>query len=324
MLNIHFTSEDLIRTRVAAGPDPLWEIVLSLHVLQSRRRASAFDRWSRDVRARIAELGGPGPLPWLIPLVPIATYLPDFLTPAEAAGGLDVGIDAVLSTPPARLRTEIGWLGATRRLPAWAEDLAAGRTRPLVTLGRALRDYHRFALAPYGDKIQERVDIDRRARGQALLDGGPEHLLETLSPQMSWHRPVLEVVYPVERDVHLDGRGLTLTPSFFCQTGPITLADTTLPPVLAYPIARTGFASGAVPAGLSMLLGATRAAVLAAARPGRSTGELAKLLRVSAGTVSYHVSALRDAELVTSRRDANVVVHTTTPLGDRLLRGGGH
>ncbi|WP_344587315.1 winged helix-turn-helix domain-containing protein [Actinomadura vinacea] len=306
---------------MAAAADPMWEIVLSLHILQTRRPAFTLDKWRREVRGRFTDQRRRGQLARLMPLAPIATYMPDFLTPSHAAGNLVEGIDAVLSTPPPRLRREMQRLGAVSRLPAWAGELAAGKSDPLHNLGKALGDYHRFALAPYWHHIQERVDTDRTARGQALLDGGPEHLLETLSPQTSWRRPVLEINYPVDRDLRLDGRGITLLPSFFCQTYPITLADVTLPPVLVYPIAQAGFPSAPTAEGLSALLGATRAAILVATRPGRSTGELAKLLNVSAGTVSYHVSALRDAELVISRRNANMVVHTTTPLGGKLLHG---
>jgi APA family basic amino acid/polyamine antiporter len=35
---MHFSAGDLARTRIADGPDPLWEIVLSIHQLHERRR----------------------------------------------------------------------------------------------------------------------------------------------------------------------------------------------------------------------------------------------------------------------------------------------
>ncbi|GAB3442935.1 winged helix-turn-helix domain-containing protein [Streptomonospora sediminis] len=320
MLRIHFTSEDLIRTRVTPAADPLWEIVLSLHMLQTRPRTLAMEKWSREVRGRIVHRCRPGLLARLVPLAPIASYMPDFLTPSERTGSLGAGVETVMSTPTTRVRREMHQLAAVSRLPAWAGDLAAGKADSLRELGDALGEYHRHALAPYWHRIQERVDTDRAERAQAVLAGGPERLLETLSPQMTWRRPVLEIAYPVDRDLHLDGQGLTLVPSFFCQTYPITLADVTLPPVLAYPIIHAGSPPAPGSDGLSPLLGATRAAVLAAAQPGRSTGELAKLLNISAGTASYHVSALRDAGLVNSHRRANVVVHTATPLGGTLLR----
>ncbi|WP_053170532.1 ArsR/SmtB family transcription factor [Streptomyces sp. SBT349] len=324
MLRIHFTAEDLIRTRVAASADPLWEIVLSLHTLQARHCPRVFQKWSREIRGRIGKHRNPGLLAHLLPLTPIASYRPDFLTPSETIGNLAAGIDAVMSTPPSRLRRELQQLSSISRLPTWSDELAAGKPEQLRVLGSALRDYHQVALAPYWKDIREQVDLDRMARGQILLDGGPERLLETLSPQSSWRRPVLEVRYPVDRSLHLDGRGLMLVPSFFCSTYPITLADTTLPPVLVYPIPQAGFPPDRAHGGLSALLRPTRVAMLIAARPGRSTTGLARLLNMSPSTVSYHASVLRAADLITSRRYANVMLHTTTQLGITLLRGRDH
>ncbi|MFI6201946.1 ArsR family transcriptional regulator, partial [Streptomyces phaeochromogenes] len=54
MLRIHFTSEDLVRTRLACRPDPLWEITASLHRLQSQMGRWAHAAWYRDARAAIA------------------------------------------------------------------------------------------------------------------------------------------------------------------------------------------------------------------------------------------------------------------------------
>ena len=53
----------------------------------------------------------------------------------------------------------------------------------------------------------------------------------------------------------------------------------------------------------------------------RSTTELAERLALSAATTSHHLGALRDAGLVTSRRDGRVVLYVRTPLGDALVAG---
>ncbi len=42
-LSIHFTAEDVARTRLARRPDPLWEIVCSLHRLQTKRGYAAYE-----------------------------------------------------------------------------------------------------------------------------------------------------------------------------------------------------------------------------------------------------------------------------------------
>ncbi|MFG2373832.1 winged helix-turn-helix domain-containing protein [Streptomyces sp. NPDC048504] len=50
-------------------------------------------------------------------------------------------------------------------------------------------------------------------------------------------------------------------------------------------------------------------------------GELTRLTRVSAPTVSRHITALRDARLISSLRFGTSVLHTLTPLGAAPLRG---
>ena len=50
----------------------------------------------------------------------------------------------------------------------------------------------------------------------------------------------------------------------------------------------------------------------------RSTIELAKRLSLSPATASHHLTALRDAGLVTCRREGRSVLYARTPLGDAL------
>jgi DNA-binding transcriptional ArsR family regulator len=73
---------------------------------------------------------------------------------------------------------------------------------------------------------------------------------------------------------------------------------------------------------LADLLGSTRAAVVEAlADRAATTGGLARRLGISAATASEHASVLRAANLVTSERDGNRVVHRLTPLGLALSGG---
>jgi DNA-binding transcriptional ArsR family regulator len=50
----------------------------------------------------------------------------------------------------------------------------------------------------------------------------------------------------------------------------------------------------------------------------RSTSNPFLAQEVSPATASHHLTALRDAGLVTSRRDGRSVLYTRTPLGDAL------
>lgn len=327
MLRIHFTADDVRHVRVARGPDPLWELSLSLHLLQNREAAVVFDPWRREVRAAIARAGLTRAVRMLAVLNPCGGYYPDFLTPGQGQEDLASGVDAVLSTPRADLRTQLERFARKRPLPPWTRDLAAGDPRTLEHLGSAMLRYYEIAVAPYLGRIRGHVAADRAARGAAVLDSGFEGMLAGYSPWMDWGDRRLTAPYPVRADLHLAGRGLVLVPSFFCVRKPITLADRNLPPVVVHPVdLPPGWLPRRDPAetaeqALAELLGATRAAILDSLDSGRTTTELADLMRLSLSTVSRHTAVLREAGVVDSRRRAQSVVHTRTALGDALLEG---
>ncbi|MFK4222585.1 ArsR/SmtB family transcription factor [Streptomyces sp. NPDC019890] len=332
MLRIHFTGDDLAGVRMAARPDVLWETILSFHRLRERRRALAFGEWRSETRARLN-----GETRLLAALVPPRGYFPDFLTPPEGGYGLEAGLEALRATSPGRLHSELA-LAATGRtavsvlpgrptspvLPGRLADLAEGRPEAVARLAGALRSYHRAAIEPYWPHIQARVEADRAVRGRALLDGGAGELLASLPPVLRWRPPVLEADYPVDRELHLNGRGLLLQPSFFCRGTPVVYRDTTLPPVLVYPAAHSNapaFCESGGPS-LGKLVGHTRSAVLQAIRYGCTTSELARRAGVSLASASQHAAVLREAGLIVTLRHGNAVLHTLTPLGAALLRGG--
>ncbi len=317
MLRIHFSAGDLARTRIAEKPDPLWETVLSLHQLREKRREPVLDGWRRRRCAR-----GVRALRMLSPLMPPRGYFPDFLTPAEASGGLECGIDAVLATPRRQLRTELGLLSARNPLPHWARQLADGEADTLHRLGRALREYHASVLEPAWRDIASRIEGDRRHRTKTQCHLGTEEMLRTFAPVLRWQPPVLSADYPVERDVHLQGRGLLLVPSYFCRHTPVALLDEALWPVLVYPARPPRPEALAAPsARLAPLLGHTRAAVLQALQESCTTSELARCAGVSLSSASEHASVLRRAGLITSTRERHHMHHTLTQLGSHLLTG---
>ncbi|GAA3771020.1 winged helix-turn-helix domain-containing protein [Streptomyces phyllanthi] len=324
MLRIHFTDADLARTRVAIAPDPLWEICASLHRFQTRRGRWAYADWHRGARARLQATAFTRTLrTLLLPLVPRAAYFPDFLTPPEATEGLDAGLEAILATPQRRVLDEVGILSRTSGAPSWAPRLAEpGLRKELV---QALRTYYDMVIAPYSDHVQARIEAERSARARGVLDGGVEGILQNLGPDLRWQRPVLHAVYPEDRDLYLNGRGLLLVPSYFCWGNPVTFGDTTLDPVLIYSLSHEPHHT-ALPgdlgsgASLGALLGRTRAAALRAVSTGATTGELARATGVSASSASQHATALRDAGVIVSHRHAASVLHTLTPLGAALLR----
>jgi hypothetical protein len=319
MLRIHFTAEDLSRVRLRPSPDPMWELLLSLHLLQGREAPVVFGDWRRQARARLDRRYAP-----LLQLAPPLGDSPDFLTP-PGVSDVDEGIDAVAATPTRALRADLRPLQHSRRPPYWAAGLAAGAKETRRELGGTLRRYYRTAVEPLWPTVRSRVDQDRARRAKALADGGVERLLSTLNPLVRWRDLTLEMPYPGSQDVHLDGRSLVLVPSFFCWRLPITLRDPGLPPVLVFPIEhdpssvlRTDGERDAARS-LAALLGRTRAAVLRAAALGGTTTELAGRVGVSIASASQHTSVLRDAGLLTTHRMGSAVHHAPTPLGLSLL-----
>ena len=319
MLRIHFDAGDLARTRIAPRPDVMWEIVLSLQLLQNHEGAAIFDGWRQHVRGRLG--------PWVRPLVtlaPHAAYFPDFLTPAEGSPCLEHGLDRLLSTPRTRLRDELRLLAEQRPLPGWTARLAEGDVETFGRLDRAFRAYHQAVVEPAWPVVRTHVEAERRHRMHALAEGGCERLLNGLRPLMRWDSPLLEVDYPVDRDLVLAGRGLLLVPAYFCWRTPVTLVDDALQPVLVHPIAHDPRVTPEKPPRaddrpLTDLLGRTRAAVLRAAEGGGATTELSRRTGTSLASASQHATVLREAGLISTCRDGGAVLHTLTPLGVAVL-----
>jgi DNA-binding transcriptional ArsR family regulator len=228
-----------------------------------------------------------------------------------------------MSTPRRRLRRELGELARRSPMPSWARPLFDGDVDFLHRLTGELRAHHDSAIAPYQEHIQRGIDTDRARRASVLAQGGFEAVFSSMKAGVRWRAPVLEVDYRVDKDLYLDGRGLRVVPSFFSRDTVDSLADTSLAPILIFPVdqdcqwlqldAVGGHRS------LAALMGATRAAVLHAVGSGTTTTQLARQLRTSLASVSRHTGVLRNAGLITTHRDGPAVVHAVTPLGAALL-----
>ncbi|MEU8813402.1 winged helix-turn-helix domain-containing protein [Actinoplanes sp. NPDC048796] len=320
-LRIHFGVADLSRTQVLGTHDPMWETVCAVHRLQTPLGRHDYTAWRQKLRANLHQAGGlPAIREFLVPLLPRSAYFPDLLTPAPSAD-LDVTIDRIQRTDVRRLRRELGRLDP----PAYARnavaDVAAGRPAALNRLGAALRDFYRLAIEPHLATVSATLAADRARRAAQVLTEGPGNLLHGLGPTVRWDPPVLTVAgYPVDRDLELGGRGLTLVPSYFCWRYPIALADPDLPPVLVHPVQRASGELVRPPPGLIRLLGRTRSAVLQLTWAGATTSELARLTGASLATVSEHATVLRNAGLIASHRHGNMMIHRVTDLGTSLLR----
>lgn len=319
MLRIHFTGQDLARTTLAEEPDPLWEVLLSLHQLQGRDGAGQYGHWRERTRRQF-----PRHAERLLQLAPPRGYSPDFLTPPAVGGSFDDAVERVLITAPRRIYHELEQV--RRPGSSWTRDLAAGRREAVKGLGQSLRIYHRHAIAPYWDSIRASVRGDLHHQGSRLTSYGVDHLLSNLHPSVKWERPVLKITGFAERDLYLEGRGLRLQPSVFCWQTPTKLRDPKLSPVLVYPVRQApGILHLATEESrtepLAALLGTTRAAALAAIADICTTTELARRCEISLAGASRQAGILREAGLITTRRAGQAVQHDLTPLGQALLNG---
>ncbi|RJQ80382.1 ArsR family transcriptional regulator [Pseudonocardiaceae bacterium YIM PH 21723] len=238
---------------------------------------------------------------------------------------LDPQLDAIRAAKRTfSLARDLLWL-----LDRQGTDVLAAEDRR--QLSGVLSEFYRIAVAPFWENVRGHLEAERIARGRVVMSGGVEQLLSTLPAKIHWRSPVLELPAEEDRDVHLRGRGLLLSPSLFLREGNAVLLDATREtgrPVLIFSAQPDrGRAAGLWGAArsnrqaIAALVGRTRAAVLTSLSDGCSTGQLAERLGISAAGVSQHASVLREAGLISTHRSRNTVLHTLTPLGAALIGG---
>ncbi|MEU5298014.1 ArsR/SmtB family transcription factor [Streptomyces umbrinus] len=199
-------------------------------------------------------------------------------------------------------------------------------------MASAVRDWHQAVIAPLGQHVDARIEAARLSAARPLMTSGVDAMLSQLHPTISWAPPVLELATSDhDWDIHLDGRGLRLIPSYFYSREPAIHLDPDLPPIVIYPITHdTVWSPRPAPVlrprhdTLAALLGHRRATLLQVITVGHgiSTSALAHRTGVSPATVSHHTTALRDAGLITTHRAGGSAHHLPTPLGVQLVNGG--
>jgi hypothetical protein len=329
VFRIHFTAEDLARTRIAKAPTPMIELVGAARALRARDRPAQLDGWRRHAlqhlspQARLA-----------LSLIPPLGVTPDFLSP-QRSGTPEEELEHVRATPLRQISEDLALVAETQALPAWAHRLSDNASLR-DDLFDGLTHLYTHLLGSYWTSIEDLQASDRAVRLRQFLIGGVEHVLARASPRwITWNPPVLEirtVIKDASYDLHLEGRGLLLVPSFFQTRSAAVLDDGHSTPVLTYfcsqapslahltvmsPEPAASSAADAVTA----LLGRTRAAVLyaIAENPGCTTTELARAVRIAPSSASEHATVLREAGLVRTTRHRNTVLHNPSSLGAALL-----
>ncbi|MFE1479045.1 ArsR/SmtB family transcription factor [Streptomyces cyaneofuscatus] len=326
MLRIHFTSEDLRRTRVAATIGVAAETYHSLEMLNNSRNSSLLDTWRLSVADRL----GPHSRA-LTSLLPVRGPGLDPLALMGDPPDLGQAMDNLLSIAGPRLRRELDGIDFQPEHVPWARRLRDGEREALQELADALGTWHRLAVKPFWGRGRSALVALSAHYADLVVEGGVDLLLRSLMvPGVRWCPPVLEAPYPRRTEVRLRGRGLDITPVVFSPHGVSFLwdpLDTARPPRLLVPALREPLADDGVTAldggadpGMASLVGRTRAAALLATTRGCTTTEMAQQLGVSAAAASQHARVLRDTALITTTRRGGFALHLITPLGSALLK----
>lgn len=322
MVRFVFTVEDLARTRFAISP--MWELERSLVALRDPSHAALHVPWLRSLSGRLDGLA----LEKAVALTPPRGFNPDFLTPPPAGplGSIEDDLAALRATPLAQIRSDMALFRSQQPSGrAIADTWLAHPRREVRRLADLLEAYWARAVEPVWPRVRAFLDADIAYRARRLAAGGPAALFADLAEGVAWEQPGLDVVVPLhDATVELAGRGLLLMPSAFAAIRPFVIDRAPWQPTLVYPargIATLWQDAAPAPEGLARILGATRAAILADLAAPRSTTEVAQRLSLSPGGTSHHLTALRDAGLVTGRRVGRQVLYVRTALGDALAGG---
>lgn len=315
VIRVHVTAEDLLRTRFAAGPAPLTELGMALATLQ--RRDAIFDRWRRELGPRLPRVAR-----LLFQLVPPTAAGPLFLDPIS--NGLDDGLDTVLSAPTSFVRSELRRVcSAEQPMTPWVRALNERDRDAWQQLAAALRAGHQAVVSASWQRVWQSFRADVAWRGRLIAEQGLQAALASLHPAARWNGSTLQIDVDSTLVVRPAGRGVTLLPSAFWTGRPMFGTHPDGSALVVYPSVTPLPLVDGVPGEdpLADLLGRTRAAVLALAVGGRTTGELARELGISPATASEHAKTLRAAGLLVSERAGKAVMHSATPLADRLIVG---
>ncbi|HEX6391325.1 MAG TPA: DUF5937 family protein, partial [Solirubrobacteraceae bacterium] len=248
------------------------------------------------------------------PARPPTTPLPD----------LDAELEHVAATPGAQVRRELALRWPDGDVPEVVQPLQADPRRGLRALTALMREYWERALAPDWAAIRALAEADIARRSRHLAERGVRAVFDDLHHEVSWHGDELRFVRRYDDSVELGGRGVLLVPAVFAWPRTFAMYDPPWQPTLLYPPRGIGDLWAPSPGagagdGLAPLLGARRAAILAALDAPASTSELAQRMRLPVSSVSEHLGVLRGAGLVQPGRDGRHVRYARTDLGDRLV-----
>ncbi|MFF8590800.1 DUF5937 family protein [Streptomyces sp. NPDC015220] len=322
---LHFGDDDLLRCRFAVSP--LWETQEAVRTLGRPDRHGYHPQWLR--RTREAARGLDLTALWL--LMPVRGHSPDFLGPPPVgpAATFEEEIAGVRAADPVAARADIarsladtpGALGSPG-----GRALLADPERAVRELADLLEAAWHALVEPEWPRLRALLEADVAFHSRRLAEVGLGALLPELDRRLSWDGRTLTVDWHGEHGRELGGQGLVLMPSVFSWPEVVSGYEEPWQPTVVYPA--RGLAGlwtepdAEQSEALVRLLGRGRAAVLAALGDPATTTALAHRLGLAPSSVSGHLSALRGAGLLTSRRYGHQVLYERTPLGMALVGSG--
>lgn len=254
-------------------------------------------------------------------------YLPDFLT-AAPSGDMTPQDEAerLRHVPAERLRFDLEKmvLRSTGARQQEIRDLIAAPDRTRARVVEAWQEVWDTLLAPVWPQMLRLLRADVAVRARRSSDAGLAEMAGTLHSTVTWADEIVRVqMRKHEEVVDCGGTGLVLVPSVMMATrGCAVLTERPAQPTIFYPahgVSETWHRDGAdALAALTALLGAARARLVLELQQPLSTSECARLTDLAVSTASHHLTVLREAGLVDSRRTGVRVLHTRTPLGEAL------
>ncbi|MFD6889015.1 DUF5937 family protein [Streptomyces sp. NPDC059957] len=327
---LNFSAAELAQTRFAVSP--MWEVVTSFRLLYAESDPPLHRRWAEQVRPRLRSAGLDRG--WLAALIPGGGYLADFLNPTPAGPYPDLAAElaAIRAGDPENVRSDLTAIATKYRPAGRRPDRPAPRLRllhedPEAVLEKVtdeIQTYWELALAPYWPRIRQLLDADVFHRARQVAEHGTAHVLGELHETVRWDAGTLRMV---RRHCALTreqtGSGLLLVPSAFAWPRVLTRSVAPDPLQLAYPARGIGTlweprATKATDA-VAAVLGRSRTMLLTELDTPASTTQLARHSGLSAAAVSQHLTALRDAGLVTGHRAGRSVLYARTAIADALL-----
>ncbi|WP_109597024.1 ArsR/SmtB family transcription factor [Actinoplanes xinjiangensis] len=282
--------------------------------------------WFRTLRDELTSEG----FRLMAVIIGVDGYMPDFLT-ADPSGDLtpEEELEQLRRVPDERLRYDLGKMvirssGARQQE---IRELIADPDRARTRIVAAWQTVWETLLAPVWPQMSRLLRADIAVRARRISDAGLGEMVATLHSTVTWHDDAVRVQLPhYEASIDCGGTGLLLVPSVMATRRCSVLDEPPTHPTIFYPahgISETWHRpTSDVLEALTALLGSARARLVMELQRPLSTSECAQLTGLATSTASHHLTVLRNAGLVDSRRAGARVLHTRTPLSEALA--GGH